>query len=114
MSNVLLHIALGVLFRIALHCLYRPPPFQNAHPAELEGDRGRDIYRRLIVGPTVVGFRGLVLLGSTWAGNTLIYIHLISVATAMGGFCGAYLNEGGVAVPFPGVGGNPLEPGPDA
>ena len=85
MSNVLLHIALGTLFVlpsiafIVLH-LSKMPIRRNWKAT------GAGIFTAASLLALLSSGFGLVILGSTWAGNTLIYIHLVSVVTAMGGF----------------------------
>ena len=85
MSNVLLHIGLGTLFVLP------SAVFISLHLAKMPLRRNwRATFAGAFTGASLVallssGF-GLVFLGSTWAGSTLLYVHLISVATAMGGF----------------------------
>lgn len=85
MSNVLLHIGLGVLFVlpsivfIVLH-LSKMPIKLNWKAT------GAGIFTASSLLALLSSGFGLVILGSTWAGNTLIYIHLVSVVTSMVGF----------------------------
>ncbi len=85
LSNVLLHIGLGTLFTlpsvifISLHLAKMP--LRSNWRATLAG---------AVTGASLIallssGF-GLVFLGSTWANSILLYIHVISVATASVGF----------------------------
>ncbi len=85
MSNVLLHIALGTLFVLpsivflVLH-LSKMPIRLNWKAT------GAGIFTAASLLALLSSGFGLVILGSTWAGSTLVYIHLVSVATSMMGF----------------------------
>ena len=85
MSNVLLHIGLGTLFVLpsviflTLH-LAKMPLRQN-WKATLAGS----ITGTSLIALLSSGF-GLVFLGSTWAASTLLYVHLVSIATSAIGF----------------------------
>ncbi len=85
MSNVLLHIGLGTLFVLpsaiflTLH-LAKMPLRRNLKAALAGSVTGASLIALLSSG------FGLVFLGSTWAGSLLLYVHLISVATAIIGF----------------------------
>ena len=85
MSNFLLHVVLGILFVlpsivfITLH-LSKMPIRLNWKAT------GAGIFTAASLLALLSSGFGLVILGSTWAGRTLIYIHLVSVVTSMGGF----------------------------
>ena len=85
MSNVLLHIALGVLFVLP------SVVFVTLHLAKMPirlnwKATGAGIFTATSLLALLSSGFGLVILGSTWAGSTLIYIHLISVVTSAAGF----------------------------
>jgi len=85
MSNVLLHIGLGTLFTlpaivfIIVHL--QKMPLRSNWKAALAGS----VTATSLITLLTTGF-GLVFLGSTWAGSTLVYIHVISVVTTAVGF----------------------------
>ncbi|MCY4233037.1 MAG: tetratricopeptide repeat protein [Bacteroidetes bacterium] len=85
MSNVLLHIGLGTLFTlpaiifITLHL--QKMPIRSNWKAATAGS----ITAASLITLLTTGF-GLVFFGSTWAGGTLVYIHVVSVATTAVGF----------------------------
>ncbi len=85
MSNVLLHIGLGTLFTlpaivfITLHL--QKMPIRSNWKAALAGS----VTAGSLITLLTTGF-ALVFLGSTWASGTLVYIHVVSVATTTVGF----------------------------
>ena len=85
MSNVLLHIGLGTLFVlpsvIFLSLHLAKMPLRSNWRATLAGT----VTGASLIALLSSGF-GLVFLGSTWAGSTLLYVHVISVLTATIGF----------------------------
>ena len=85
MSNVLLHIGLGTLFVLpsivflTLH-LSKMPIRLNWRAT------GAGIFTATSLLALLSSGFGLVILGSTWAGSILVYIHVAAVATSVIGF----------------------------
>ena len=85
MSNVLLHVALGTLF-VAPSAV-----FLTLHVSKMPLQRnwkatGAGAFTAASLITLLTSGFGLVFLGSTWAGSTLVYVHLAAVGTSMAGF----------------------------
>ena len=85
MSNFLLHVVLGILF--VLPSIVFMILHLSKMPIRLNWKAtGAGIFTAASLLALLSSGFGLVILGSTWAGSSLIYIHLVSVVTSMGGF----------------------------